>query len=97
MHGRYKKGEYSKFSPFVDKNGVIRDRGRLDSNIVSYQTKHPALLPKKHWISLFVARYMHQSGHNGVATTAAKTRVKYWIKRVHNLAKSVKFKCVTCR
>ena len=40
---------------------------------------------------------MHQRDHNGVATTAAKTRVKYWIQRVHDLAKFVKFKCVTCR
>ena len=40
---------------------------------------------------------MHQSGHNEVATTAAKTRVKYWILRVHDLAKLVKLKCETSR
>ena len=40
---------------------------------------------------------MHQNGHLGVAATAAKTRVKYWIQQVHDLAKLVKLKCVTCR
>ena len=40
---------------------------------------------------------MHQIGHNRVATTAAKVRVKYGMQRVHDLAKLVKFKCVTCR
>ena len=73
---KYKKGEYSKLSPFVDKDGVIRVGGRIDTNIVSYEMKHPALLSKKHWISLLITRYMHQSGHNGVATRATKTRVK---------------------
>jgi hypothetical protein len=40
---------------------------------------------------------MHQNGHLGVAATTAKTRVKYWIQRVHDLVKLVKLKCVTCR
>ena len=97
LHAKYKKGEYSNLSPFIDTDSVIRVGGRIDTNIVSYKMKHPALLPKKHWISLLITRYMHQRRHNGVATTAAKTRVKYWIQRVHDLAKLVKFKCVTCR
>ena len=97
LHAKYKKGEYSKLSPFVTNDGVIRVGGRVDQAIVSYETKHPVLLPNQHWISLLITRYIHQRGHGGVATTAAKTRVKYWIQKVHNLAKSVKFKCVTCR
>ena len=35
LHVKYKKGEYSKLSPFVDKDGVIRVGGRIDTNIVS--------------------------------------------------------------
>jgi hypothetical protein len=97
LQGKYKKGEYSKLSPFVTSDGVIRVGGRVDEAIVSYEMKHPALLPNQHWISLLITRHIHQRGHDGVATTAAKTRVKYWIQKVHDLAKSVKFKCVTCR
>ena len=97
LHAKYKKGKYSNLSPFIDTDGVIRVGGRIDTNIVSYEMKHPALLPMKHWISLLITRYMHQRGHNAVATTAAKTRVKYWIQRVHDLVKLVKFKCVTYR
>ena len=76
LHAKYKKGEYSKLSLLIDKDGVIRVGGRIDTNIVSYEMKQPAFLPKKHLISLVIARYMHQSGHNGVATRATKTRVK---------------------
>ena len=32
----------------------------------------------------------------GVATTAGKVRAKYWILRVHDLAKTIKFMCVIC-
>ena len=98
IQGKYKKGDYSKLSPFVDKDGVIRVGGRVDKAIISYESKHPILLPHKHWISLLITRRMHQNGHYlGVAATTAKTRVKYWIQRVHDLTKLVKLKCVTCR
>ena len=48
-------------------------------------------------ISRLITKEAHQCGHPGVATTVAKTRTKYSILRVHDLAKTVKFKCVTCR
>ena len=84
-------------SPFIDEEGVIRVGGRVNKAMVSYKAKHPALLPNKHWISHLITRQMHQYGHSGVATTAAKTRRNYWIVKVHDLAKSIKFRCVFCR
>ena len=57
----------------------------MDKAIVSYETKHPALLPHDHKISHLIMQEAHQCGHTGVATTAAKTRTKYWILRVHDL------------
>ena len=32
-----------------------------------------------------------------MATTVAEIRTKFWIIRAHDLAKSVKFRCVCCR
>ena len=49
----------------------------MDKAIVSYETKHPALLPHDHKISRLIMQEAHQCGHTGVATTAAKTRTKY--------------------
>ena len=57
----------------------------MDKAIVSYETKHPALLPHDHKISRLIMKEAHQCGHPGVATTAAKTRTKYWILRVRDL------------
>ena len=97
LHCRLKKDDFKMLSPFIDDEGIIRVGGRMDKAIVSYETKHPAMLPHDHKISRLITQEAHQCGHPGVATTAAKTRAKYWILRVHDLAKTVKFKCVTCR
>ena len=84
-------------SPFKDENGVIRVGGRVDKALVSYETKHPILLPNKHWISYLITHHMHQFGHCGIAAIAAETKQKFWILRVHDLAKKIKFQCVYCR
>ena len=46
---------------------------------------------------LLITEEAHRMGHPGVATTTAKTRRAYWIIKVHNLAKTVKSKCVVCK
>ena len=40
---------------------------------------------------------MHQYGHCGIAAMAAKTKLKFWILHVLDLAKRIKFQCVFCR
>ena len=97
LHDRMAKGEFKTLSPFTDEKGIIRVGGRLDKAIVSYETKHPALLPSTHWISLLITRHKHQFGHPGVVTTTAKIRQQYWILKGNKLSKSVKSRCVICR
>ena len=97
LKDRLMKGEFTSLSPFHDENDVIRVGGRVSKAVVTYDCKHPVLLPHDHWISLLITRNAHQFGHNGVATTTAKARRKYWILRAHDLAKSVKYRCVFCR
>ena len=90
-------GEFKMLSPFKEENGVIRVGGRVDKAQVSYETKHPILLPNKHWTSYLITRQMHQFGHCRIAATAAKTKQKFWILCVHDLAKKIKFRCVFWR
>jgi len=92
-----RKGEFRNLSPYVDPEGVVRVGGRADKALVSYETRHPILLPRDHWISRLIVQHSHQFGHPGVVATVAKTRAKYWIVRAHDLAKSVKFRYVVCR
>nr|XP_054768267.1 uncharacterized protein LOC129275809 [Lytechinus pictus] len=96
LHDRYKKGEFKTLSPYV-KEGIIRVGGRVGERVVSYDERHPVLLPHQHHISTLIVSYFHEQGHEGVATTAAKVRQKYWIVGVQRIAKTVKYKCVVCR
>lgn len=97
LHRRFKSGEFKTLSPFVDEKGIMRVGGRVNEAVVSYETRHPALLPNDHWISLLITRHAHQHGHTGVAATTAKIRTKFWILKVNKLSKSVKSKCVFCK
>ena len=97
LYSRLDKGEFKSLSPFKDENGVIRVGGRVDEAIVSYETRHPALLPSDYRIFLLVTRHAHQYGHSGVAATTAKTRGKFWILKANKISKSVKSKCGFCR
>ena len=92
-----KNGEFKQFSPFVDKEEIIRVGGRLSKAMVTYDCQHPAMLPYEHWVSLLITRHVHRYGHSGVASTTAKVRRKFWILRAHNLAKKVKRECVFCK
>ena len=96
LKDRLMKGELKNLSPYTDSDGIVRVGGRADKALVSYQTKHPTLLPREHWISLLIMRHVHQCGHTAIATMVAKTRKRFWILNAHDLAKSVKFKCVFC-
>lgn len=91
------KKEFDALSPFIDNKGVIRVGGRVDNGVVSYDSRHPALLPYEHSISLLITRHMPQCGHAGVASRNVKIRARYWILKASKLAKSVKFKCAFCR
>ena len=97
LHDRVKKGEFKSLSPFADEKGIIRVGGRVDKAIVSYDMKHPVLLPNEHRISLLITRQVHQFGHSGVATTTAKVRRKYWVLKGNKISKSVKYRCKFCR
>lgn len=56
---RLKKGEFKTLTAFLDVKGIIRVGGRVNLRLFSYDNTHPALLPRKHWISTLVTRHSH--------------------------------------
>ena len=97
LQDKLKSGQLQQLSPFVDEHGIIRVGGRIDQALVSYDNKHPVLLPRNHHASHLITQHMHEYGHTGVATTMAKVRRRYWIIRGHDLAKFIKRKCAICK
>ena len=79
---------------FTDEKGIIRVGGKIGEAVISYDTRHLVLLPRNNHILLLIARCYHEAGYDGVASTVAKVRERYWIVRDHDLAKTVKYRCV---
>ncbi|XP_015118462.1 uncharacterized protein LOC107042095 [Diachasma alloeum] len=58
----YLKGTpFDQLHPFVDDKGILRVGGRLKRSELSYNQKHPILLPSKHPVTDMIIRQVHQS------------------------------------
>lgn len=74
-------------SPFLDAEGFIRIKGRLQLSSLSYQAKHPIILPS-HWLTKLLVRSQHiLIKHAGVNSLLSSLRDTYWIVGVRKLAK----------
>ena len=86
-----------KLDPFLGKDCLLRIKGRLQLSDLSYDEKHPIILPKCHILKLLV-RFQHEIlKHAGVDTVITSLRNSYWIIGVRRLAKQVKRECVSCQ
>ncbi|XP_064625963.1 uncharacterized protein LOC135486793 [Lineus longissimus] len=84
-------------SPFLDEEGYLRIKGRLQLSSLSYQAKHPIILPS-HWLTKLLVRSQHiLMKHAGVNALLSSLRGCYWIVGVRKLAKGVKRECVRCQ
>ena len=83
-----------RLSPFLDENGIIRVRGRVQLSELAYESKHPIILPRCHGTMLLI-QYIHISqNHPGVDTMITVVRSDY---EVVGLRQMVKKKCVSCQ
>ena len=83
---------------YVDGEGLLRSRGRLERANLPTNTKFPILLPSKACLTtLIIKQYHHTLMHPGVAHTLASLREKYWVPRGRSSVKSVLKQCLTCK
>ena len=54
-----KNSKLGKLDPFIDNNGLVRIKGRLQFSDLSYDSKHPVILPKGHFSKL-LAQFQHK-------------------------------------
>ena len=86
------------FDLFLDEEEIWRCGGRLSNADLPYQTKHPILLPRDHYLTTLIVRRAHQRVlHNGVKDTLTEVRAKYWIVKGRALIKKIIHRCVTCK
>ena len=87
----------AKLSPFVDEEGVLRVRGRIQLSALAFESKHPIILPKCHG-SMLLVRFVHfLLNHGGVDAIITYLRKDYEIFGLRQMAKRVKRDCVFCQ
>ena len=80
-------------------DGVLRVGGRLQKAVVlSWDEKHPMILPKRHPVSQLVVRHYHESAaHSGREQTLCEVRRMFWIIDGRSLVKNTIRNCIKCR
>ncbi|KAJ8966011.1 hypothetical protein NQ317_012306 [Molorchus minor] len=86
-----------KLNPFVDDHNILRVGGRLRNADLSYDAKHPALLPKNHRLTtLLVAYYHNKFFHPGAQALQCLIVQNFWIIAARKAISSVISKCCRC-
>lgn len=88
--------KFHKLSPYLDKRGVLRVGGRLANADVSYNQKHPIILPKCHFTTLIIDYYHKVYLHPGPLFLQALIQLKFWIPGLRTLVRKRTFMCLKC-
>lgn len=84
-------------TPFIDDNQLIRVGGRLEKSSITYDQKHPVVLPSKGTLTALFVNDTHLATlHGGNALTLTILRQRFWILNGANTVRFVLHKCVKC-
>lgn len=84
-------------NPFIDTDGLLKVGGRLQAANITYNRKHPIILPKKnHLTQLLVSDYHSRNLHSGIQLTLSSLRQLYWIIGARTTVRDYIHRCVTC-
>lgn len=92
-----KKSSLYTLNPIMDKDGIIRVGGRIHLAQVTYEKRHPIILPaKSHLTTLIVVEAHKITLHGGPQVMHNYLRSRYWIIRGKDQVKKCYRECVTC-
>ena len=91
------KSPLAKLKPFVN-DGVLRVGGRFDRANLSYDAKHPMILPGKHRVTeMIILHYHFANGHVGPYQLLGETRQRFWIVNGVSSIRRVLRRCHECK
>ena len=86
------------FNLYIDVDGILRCKGRLNNADIPQESKNPVLLPARHGCTELLIRERHgRVHHNGVTHTLNSIRETHWVLRGREAVKRVVRKCTICR
>lgn len=84
-------------NPFIDEQGILRVGGRLNQADISFDQKHPMILPPKTHFTNLLIKHEHESlKHAGPQTVLANIRLRFWPLNGLREIKKVIRNCVVC-
>ncbi len=93
-----KKNRLRDLLPYLDEEGLLRVRGRLEHSGMSEETKHPLIIPRKHCLTKLLVLQVHESAHHaGPDWTLYHLRQKYWILMGRRTVVAALKSCLVCR
>ncbi|XP_045477885.1 uncharacterized protein LOC123683032 [Harmonia axyridis] len=88
---------WQKLKIFLDERGISRVGGRIDSSSLSFESKHPMLLPKKSRLTALVVDMYHKKYlHAGLRTLRFLIAQRFWIISGRKAISSVLNRCLKC-
>lgn len=84
-------------NPFMDNHGLIRIGGRLENAPISYDRKHPIIIPSSHHVtSIIIDKFHKETLHGGIALVLNAIRNRYWILNARRTISNKLHKCIKC-
>ena len=93
-----KSSRLSKLAPFVGKEGLLRVGGRIDRASISFDSRHPVIIPSKHHVvELIIRHFRERDGHIGARSVLAAVQQEFWIIGGRSRIRWVLGRCIQCR
>lgn len=85
-------------SPYLDKEGILRIKGRIENAHAENDVKRPVILFAKHpFTKLLIHSYHIKLGHNGQEQCVNEIRQKFWIPNIRNAVRRCWNECQHCK
>ena len=83
---------------YIDDEGILRCKGRIDEARISESARRPVLLPKQERFTHLLIEKIHKENmHSGVSQCLSSVRYTYWIPHGRATVRLVIGKCLVCR
>lgn len=92
-----KRSSIISLSPFLDEFDILRIGGRLEASLLSYDAKHPMLIPYNDPLIKLLFTMIHEENkHCGQQALLNTIRQRFWPIKGKIMARSTVQKCVRC-
>ncbi|XP_021966036.1 uncharacterized protein LOC110861240 [Folsomia candida] len=94
-----KKSKLSKLCPYLDKDGVLRVRGRIDNAAQGDASmRRPVILDARHpYTRLLIAHFHRQCGHHGTEKILNEIRQQFYVVHLRSAVKKAQQSCQACK